>query len=330
MFHYTIQSVLVQFFSKLFVIVAAVVSPSIETVLFFNTVGLFFLMIAYSCIQRRLVWPDRFHWSNKGFGEMFKYGLFGWPLTMAYSASGFLIPFIIKSEVGSYALGIYASTGFFISAFNVIQNGFRTYWASFMYARYKDEQERIASVHNYIILFALILLTGFIVFQKVAYMLIGTEFQSSRAFFSIVLLDPLLLLVEQTTNYGMALAKRNQEMTAIYLFVILSNLLLCYYLLPLWGLPGVAAAAAIAALTRFALSTWRGQRYYKSVVNIRQTMMGVAAIIVLGTSNFFLSHNLYQELLVVVFIWCVIFCFFKSTIISLYCFLKNILRRREK
>ena len=321
--HYTIQSILVQFFSKLFVIIAALFYPSIETVLFFNTVGLFFIMVIYICIQRRYVWPNKFHWSNEGFGEVFKYGIFGWPLTMAYSINGFLIPFLIKREMGSYALGIYASTGFFISAFNVVQNGFRTYWTSFMYAHYKDEQEKIVSVHNYIIVFAAILLTTFIAFQKVAYMLIGTEFQESRVFFSIVLIDPILLLIEQTTNYGMALAKKNQEMTVIYLFAIFSNLLLCYYILPLWGLPGVAIASAIAALIRFILSTWRGQIYYKSISDIGQTMIGVVAIISLGISNFLLYESLCQELLAVLIIWCIITLFFRKTIVSLYHFSKD-------
>ena len=264
--HYTVQTVLVQFFSKLFVIAAAIISPTIEVVLFFNTIGLFCLMLIYTHLQRKLVWPDKYHWSNEGFGEVFRYGIYGWPLTIAGSANRFLLPFIIKNGLNSYALGIYASTGFFISAFNVVQNGFRTYWTSFMYAHYKDEQEKIVSVHRYIVLFAVFLMSGFILFQKVAYLLIGNEFQGSRVFFTLVLIDPLLQLVEQTTNYGMALAKRNEEMTLIYLSSIILNLILCYVFLSHWGLPGAAFASALTSLLRFIFSTWRGQRYYQSIM----------------------------------------------------------------
>ena len=309
-FHYTIQTIMVQFFSKLFVVVAAFFSPTADTVLLFNTAGLFLLMVVYSFVQRKSIWPTHFHYSNEGFGEVFRYGLWGWPLSMAFSATGFLIPFIIKVRMDSYALGIFASTSFFVTAFNVVQSGFRTYWAAFMYAHYKTEQKRIIEVHDYIIIFILALLSCFLIFYHVAYLFIGEAFQSSRLFFSLVLLDPLIILLEQTTNYGMALAKRNQEMTAIYLLAIAFYIILAYVLIPVYGLPGVAVAATIASVIRFTLATWRGQHYYKSIKSIKNTIIGIALLLILGISNYFLINQYLYELLFILGIWIVmIFCF---------------------
>lgn len=324
-FHYTVQVVLVQFFSKLFVIIAALITPTIEMVLSFNTLGLFILMLVYTYIQKNIIWPEHFHWNNKGFGEVFRYGIWGWPLSMAFSASGFLIPLIIKTKLDSYALGIFASTGFFVSAFNVVQSGFRTYWAAFMYGNYKTEQERIISVHNYIVIFVVFLLSGFILLQHIAYLFIGRSFQESRLFFSLVLLDPLLLLLEQTTNYGMALAKRNREMTIIYLVIIGLNLALAYFLLPVWGLPGVAMASAFSATIRFALATWRGQHYYKSIKDIKQTIFGVVALLVLGFSNFAFYNNYLFEVGIVSIVWLLMWLYFHDTFYDMITFGKNIL-----
>lgn len=322
--HYSIQSVLVQFCSKILVIGAAFVSPTAEVVLLFNTVGLFFLMIVYSLIQKRTVWPARYRWERQGFGEVLRYGLFSWPLTAAFSASAFLIPFIIQTRLDSYALGIFASTGFFVAAFNVVQSGFRTYWAAFMYGHYREEQPKIKAVHTYILLFVLFLLGGFILCQHPAYLMIGSRFHESRVFFSLVLLDPLLMLVEQTTNYGMALAKRNQEMTLIYLLAILLNIGLCYALLPLYGLPGAAAAAAVAALFRFVLATWRGQRYYRSLEDGRKTAVGIFLLVVLGFSNFLFAYQYWLEAGVVLVVWGLALWLFRGTFKQIWGFMTMI------
>ncbi len=315
--HYSIQVVLVQFCSKLLVIGAAFFSPSLETVLSFNTMGIFFLLLVYGIIQKRLVWPEHYPWKSSGFGEVMRYGLYSWPLTVAFSASSFLVPFLIQNRLDTYALGIFASTNFFVAAFNVVQSGFRTYWAAFMYGHYKDEQEKIIGIHPYVLLFILLLLGGFILFQHVAYLLIGTKFHASRVFFTLVLLDPLLLLLEQTTNYGMALAKRNQEMTIIYILSILLNLLLCYTLLPVFGLVGAACASALAAVVRFSLATWRGQKYYRSIPQIRKTVMGVILLLILGISNFILAQQFAIECSIVACVWIMALILFRGQILQI-------------
>lgn len=324
-FHYTIQTVLVQFVSKLFVVAVAFFSPTADTVLVFNTAGLFVLMIVYSFVQGKSICPNCFHWSNQGFGEVFRYGLLGWPLSMAFSASGFLIPFIIKIRMDNYALGIFASTGFFVTAFNVVQSGFRTYWAAFMYAHYRTEQKRIIAVHDYIIIFVIALLSCFLIFQHVAYLFIGEAFQSSRLFFSLVLLDPLIILLEQTTNYGMALAKRNQEMTAIYLLAIGLYIILAYMLIPIFGLSGVAIAATTASVIRFTLATWRGQHYYKSIKNIKKTMIGTILLLALGISNYIFNERYLCELVFIVGVWFVMYFYFKEIFHSMVGFIKSVL-----
>lgn len=326
-FHYTIQTVLVQFFSKLFVVAAAFFSSTANAVLVFNTAGLFVLMIVYSFVQRKSIWTSCFHCSNQGFGEVFRYGLLGWPLSMAFSTSGFLIPLIIKTRIDSYALGIFASTGFFVTAFNVVQSGFRTYWAAFMYAHYKTEQKRIIEVHDYIIIFVIALLSCFLIFQHIAYLFIGEAFQSSRLFFSLVLLDPLIILLEQTTNYGMALAKKNQEMTAIYLLAIGLYIILAYMLIPICSLPGVAMAAATASVIRFTFATWRGQHYYKSIKDIKKTMIGMSLLLALGVSNYIFNEWYLCELVFIVGVWFVMYFCFKDTFHSMVGFVKSVLSR---
>ena len=197
----------------------------------------------------------------------------------------FIIPFIITTQLNSYSLGIYASAGFFIAAFGVIQGGFRTYWSAFMYEHYKDEQNKIIKIHSYVAVFIIVIFSMFILLQHVVYLMIGEEFHASRLFFSLVLIDPLFSLLSQTTEYGTNIVRKNQQNLIIFLIAIAMNIIGTYLLLPKVGLIGAAIAAATAATVRFILATWRGQKYYRSIDNYMQTGTGVLLILILAVSN---------------------------------------------
>jgi len=286
-YHYTIQQVLVNFFSKLFVVSAALISPTLPVVLFMNTIGLFLLMVVYIGIQHRSVFPEHFSWDWKGFGEVFRFGVFSWPTGLVWKLNMFLIPFFITTQLGAHALGVYASAGFIVAAFNVVQGGFRTYWSAFMYGHYRDSQEMIPQVHNFVGLGIVLLLASFLLFQHAIYLLIGADFQGSRLFFALVLIDPLLSLYEQTTEYGTSLAKKNEQLTMIYVGTIALNFVGTWVCLGMFGILGAAVSSAAMATVRFALATWRGQRYYRSIEAAPKTFSAVALILVLAASNVF-------------------------------------------
>lgn len=323
-YHYNIQVIIVQFFSKLFVVCAAIVTPTAEVVLTFNTIGIFIVMLIYSYIQHATVFPDKYKWSNEGLKEVFRYALYSWPLTIAMPITAFLIPFIIKTQLSVYDLGIYSSAAFFVTAFAVIQGGFRTFWAAFMYGHYKTEQTKIIKVHNYIIIFIIALLGSFILFQHVAYLFIGSKFHSSRLFFTLVLLDPLLLLLEQTTSYGTAIAKKNQQMTIIYISAMILNICITYFMLPVVGLIGAAIGSATAAVFRFALSSWRGQKYYRSISSWFSTILGVALILLLGISNCVFANQYIIEVIIVFGIFAITFLVFFNNFQEVYRYVRKI------
>lgn len=321
---YTIQQILTQFFSKLFVIVAAIMNPSIEMVLFINTLGVFCLMIIYTFVKKNTIIKKTSNKDWRGFCLVVKFGIYNWPLGMALPINMFFIPFLITTQLDSYSLGIYASAGFFVAAFNVIQGGFRTYWSAFMYGHYSDEQDKIIKVHNFIALSIIALLGVFILLQHILYLMIGPEYQASRMFFSLVLLDPLLALYEQTTEYGTSLSKKNWQSTIIYVLGVGINLILAYKLLPIFGLLGVAVAAGISSAIRFVLATWRGQCYYRSIESRMKTIAGLSIIIVLACSNCVFSANYLVELCVIMLSFAVAGIVYRRDIMVCY---KEVLKK---
>ncbi|WP_019551926.1 lipopolysaccharide biosynthesis protein [Propionispira raffinosivorans] len=293
--NFTIQSVLIQIFSRLFVVSAALISPTVDVVLTMNTIGLFILMIMYFFLQRKTILPRKIIWSFNDFGKVIKFAVFSWPESTLVYLSAFLIPFVITTQLDSYALGIYASAGFFVSTFAVIQSGFRTYWASFMYAHYKDEQATIISVHAYVMLFIILLLGGFILFQHGVYLLIGGEYHASRVFFTLVLVDPLLMLLDQTTNYGIAIVKKNHLSLLKFIIAVVINISGAWLLLPTMGIWGAVIASAFAAVVRFILGLYLGQRYYRSIQSLKKTVFGTLMILLLAISNCWFVNDYWME-----------------------------------
>ena len=155
-------------------------------------------------------------------------------------------------------------------------------------------------MHNFVVLGILLVLGLFVLCQHGIYQFIGQDFRSSRLFFTLVLIDPLLLLLEQTTGYGTSIAKKNYQDTIIYVAAVLLNILLCISLLPHVGLIGAAIASMLAAVVRFLLSSWRGQIYYKSISSIRKTLLGVALILAMAISNVVLTDKMGFEIFVVI------------------------------
>lgn len=326
-YRYTIQQVLMQFFSRLFVISAALIEPTVEMVLLFNTIGVVLLAIVYLWLQRK----DVFSWSKCGHTENLKevylFALYSWPSGLAMQGAAFILPYMIATLLDAASLGIYASAGFFISAFNALQGGFRTYWAAFMYEHYQDAQDQICRIHSYVAICCIILLAGLLLFQNVLYLLIGAAFQGSRLFFALILIPPLLALWEQTTCYGIALAKKNQQSLFIYVITIVLNLIFCYFFIHWWGLIGAAVATVVSGTIRFVLLSWRGQIYYHSIRSVWETIAGVCLLLAMGVSNTVFYEQYWMELVAVLILLVLTAVVYRDPLDECTAFIKARMRR---
>ena len=321
-YHYNIQQILVQFFTKVFVLSAAVIEPNVEVVLSMNTIGIFVLMLTYLWIQRKDIFSNNISFEWTEFIPIVRYSLYYWPKMIILYLDGFLLPFIITTFLGTYYLGIYTSAGYFGAIFAVLQNGFRVYWAAFMYKHYKDERRTICAVHDYVLVSVIILLGLFIILQHIIYMMIGQEFHGSRLFFSLVVLDPLLMLVMQTTCYGTTLVKKNQQEAMIYISTVLLNVILASFLINAYGLLGAATSVALGSFFRFLLSTWRGQKYYVSISSYLKTFVGIGILIVMAVTNVVFNNNYLMEMLVILMLFITTGWFYRDRIGEIFSYIR--------
>lgn len=293
--HYTVLNIMTAFFSQIIVLLSVFVSNSVETVLFFATAGLFLLMIVWVFVQRRQVFSNQMDFDFHGFAPVMRFAMFAYPSSLLVPASLFMISMMISQQLGSRELGVYVSANFIVSAFAVIQNGFRIYWAAFIYRHYREEREMIRNIHDYVGIFIFCLLGIFIVGQHVIYLFIGNEFRASRMFFTLVLVSPFLELWAQTVCYGIMIAQKNEQNLIISLLSTAIQIWLTLLLLPNYGLIAVAGASAFAGMISFVLQTWRGQLYYRSIESFGRTVVGLMLFLTLSVSNcIFWDHYWYE------------------------------------
>lgn len=282
---YTIQTILILVFSKLFIIISAFIAKNYIQILAINVIGTVLLSFLYIFIQRRDIIPKHANFSFRGYSSVFKYAIFAAPLSISVSANNFFGQQIIVGLLGKASVGIFSSASYFSAIMAALQGGFTVYWSAYMFSNHDKENDLIKKVHDCVLFICIIMLSIFIAFRDFLYIFIGDEYHDSKVFFSLVIIYPILSLVAETTCYGIPIKKKNYLTLVAYLISIIINLVLTYILTNRYGLIGAAFANAISGIVLFCLLTYWGQKLYKSILCVRRTIIGAILLVLIGVSN---------------------------------------------
>lgn len=311
---YTIQQIGVQFFSKIFIMAAIFIDATIDTVLTLNVVGMLFFFLFCLYIQRKNIFPSRLLGSYTDISDAIKFSLLSWPGGLLARVGLFLIPFVLSQRMGAYEVGLYSATSIFVAVIVVLNTGFMTYWVSYVYKNAETKQASIIKVHNYMAICIFFVFSIMIISQHILYFLIGSEYQMSRIFFSLVISDVFFLALEATTQQGVVLKKKPHEGVVISLVFLVIQFMCAWYLTVYMGIVGAALATMIAAACRFLLSTWRGQKYYCSIEKWHKTLMAMLMILSLATSNWIFADEYWLELGIIFLIGSLFLWIFRSDV----------------
>lgn len=300
---YGIQTVLFEF-SRVAVLLSLLFKPTIEVVLIILTGTKLLFVFVYLIIQRKEIIPKNINFSFMGYKDLFKFSVFSAPTAIIAKLNTLLTQLVIKGTVGLASVGIYASAGYFSTVLSVIKAGFNTYWSAYMYANYNKEEEKskIINTHDFVMIALIVVLLGMIAFKDVIYLLIGKQYYESKQFFALILIYSILITASETTSYGIPIMKKNHITLIINAVSVMANIIGCYFLSSVFGLKGAAFSYAVSGLLYFTLSTYFGQKYYKSIGNIYRTMLGVALMI----SAVLVSTFIKQQLLMYILLLCVL------------------------
>ena len=295
---YTLESVAMQFFSKMFYLVAVFLGATFENMVLWFTVGMCLFAFIF-------LWPNRswvtffpsvlFSKANK---QIMPYGLALAPTAIMLWVNSLFSKVYIAKTIGNGPAGVFSMVSLLSNVVAIIQAGFATFWSAFIYANYKTEQEKIKQVHDYLTFIIVEFLCVLLAFEDVIFFFLGPDYRSGMAVFPIMLLVPVFLIIAETTVYGISIAKKPIHDTIGIGLSVVCNILFCILLAPSFGLYGVCIALAGSNIVMFLYRTIIAQKLYCSIVSYKRTTLVCLIMFALVFAACILNTNFVAKLAV--------------------------------
>ena len=218
--------------------------------------------------------------------------------------SSFLLNYTTATAQGIYAFCLRVA-----NLVTAIQAGFSTFWGPYVFAHYREEQERISHVHDILNLLIFGFFSVLVMFEDVIF-LVFPAYREGMQVFPLLMLSVVFSILCEGTVYGNSIARRPWHDTIGIGIGAAVNLGLCLLLVPRYGLVGAALSVAAAGGAMFLYRTVTGQYFYRTIPSYTKTAAGfllafaVTAAGVLLWQNFLLKFAIVGAIL---FIYCVLY-----------------------
>lgn len=281
---YTIQTVLLQFFSRMFFIFGAFFTLSLESLVLTNLAGLGAFVVIFFLLQRRSMLPDKVEAKKGSLGPLFKYGVPLVPTAIFQYFNALVAKVYVKDRMGAVESDVYTFVSYLSLALGIIQTGFATFWSAFIFGNYKTEQQKIIKAHDFLMFLIMALMAALIFLQPLIFWFFGLLNANNALgapIFGLMLFAPMLLIISETTVYGINIAKKTYFDTIAIAISVGVNFALCLVLIPRLGMAGAAMAGAVSGAAMFLFRTPIAQRFYKTMDSQARTYLSLGVMAVL-------------------------------------------------
>lgn len=248
--------------------------------------------------------------SEKGdYNQVYKFALLSSPVFVITYLNSYIPQVVISRDLGDDILGIYTAALLFCSAIQVLSTGFTTFWSPYMYKNYKTSNQTIKNIHDLVLVGCVFVLALILIFCDYIYLFIGENFRKNQNLLGMLLIYPIILIVVETTAYGINIEKKNEISLVIYFVSTLINAIMCIVLTPSIGLLGVAISSMFSAVVQLILMTYFGQKYYCSVNNLFRSIINFGLLLISAILFYFLYDNyilLFNIIEIILLITCII------------------------
>ncbi len=315
-FTYTVIIIGAQLALKGALIFAALIKPSLIFSLNSIVISTLFVIFGFIISYYKKFIPNQIQFLNnlKNLFDFFKYSLYSWPVPTLLYFNSLATLLIIRNKIGIDAVGVFSSVSVFIGLIGVLQAGFSTFWSGYMYENFDKKQKQIKKINDIVLLLTVLLIVGFVIFRDLVYFLIGKNYHETKSYFAILLIYPVMLILTETTSYGISIAKKSGLLLIITFLTILFNLILTLVLVSKFEILGASLASALSGLFFFSLQTYYGQKYYRSVENINKVFLTIFYIFIIAFGNLFLNHSTLLLTIFCIIILAVILYTYKSVV----------------
>ncbi len=324
---YSVQSIALQFFTRVFFLTAAFINPTFEGVIVLNVIGMAIFTAIFWLIKGRTMLPKKGFFKPDIFKSLFKYGIALCPTSVLLWLNTFISQLIVSRYVGDFALGIFTNVSTVSNIISVLQAGFATFWSAFIYQNYKTAQKTIIAVHDYLLYGVLFAIGGIIIFWDLLFMILGPAYASGASIMGIMLLSPTILIISETTVYGITIEGKSYIDMISMIICTVTNILGCVLLVPQFGITGAAYSLFIANLVMFVFRTFIAQRFYRSIKNGFKTTVGMTLLIISSVLATIFYDNFALKAVVGVCLWAAATFVYRAQFTQALGFIKGLFNR---
>lgn len=288
---YTLESVLMQFFTKVFFVLGVFVSNDLNTLVLFAVGGMTVFGIVFLFVIRRDITVTPSVIFTKANRQILPYGLALMPTAVMLWLNSLFSKVYIAKTIGNSQAGVFSMVSTLSQVVAIIQAGFATFWSAFIYANYKTEQEKIKQVHDYLTFIIVEFFCVLVIFEDLIFWVLGSEYAKGIEVFPIMVLVPVFLIISETTVYGISIAKKPIYDTIGIGLSVVTNIGFCFLLAPQFQLYGVCLALCLSNLIMFVFRTVIAQKLYCSIPSAARTTVVCLVLFVITFLGTIWAHN---------------------------------------
>lgn len=288
---YTLESVLMQFFTKVFFVIGAFFSADLKTLVLWAVGGMSAFGIFFLAVARKDISFSPKVLFTKADRVLFKYGIALMPTAVMLWLNSLFSKVYISKTIGDTQAGVFSMVSTLSNVVAIIQAGFATFWSAFIYANYKTQQEKIKQVHDYLTFVIGAFFCVLVMFDDIIFFFLSPNYKSGIEVFPIMTLVPVFLIISETTVYGISIAQKPVFDTIGIALSVISNILFCIILAPSFGLYGVSMALCLSNLVMFIFRTVIAQKLYCSIPNVKRTVLACLVLFGVTFAGSIWAHN---------------------------------------
>lgn len=294
---YTIQGVLMAFVSKVMHILVGFWDPSYRPALIVGCTSHLLLTIIFLYVQRQRF--ERLKEYDSVFTkEMFAFAIPLIPVSVLTWVNTSIPQLIMQKTMDYYSIGIFTSAMALANLILVIQSGFNSFWVPYTYENYKTQTGQFFKVHRYLMCVLTIFALMMIGFQDVIFLLLGEKYRAAKGFFPFLILGPICYVAGEVAGVGIDISKKTYYKLYVFIASIVANFVLCLILRIPLGVPGIAIATSIAAITAMIVKTYFGEKHYKVVTNYKYMVYCMVSILASATVTLKVPDMILRHILV--------------------------------
>lgn len=224
-------------------------------------------------------------------------------------------------------IGIYASALSLISILNLIQSTFNTLWAPLAvkhFTDFPDDKELYIKANKIITVVMFCIGIVLILSKDLFVLLLGDKYREASYLLPCLIFNPIMYTISETTVLGLVFMQKSKAHTLVALGSAITNVVLCFALIPFFGIKGAAIANALAYIVFFSIRTYLSNKYFKVEYDLKKFYILTFSCLFFALYNTFMLINVLSYIFCI-FILLLIWYLYKDTVVFIIEYARKLL-----